>query len=271
MDNISYIRDMGKRGGVNRVINSIKRSLRLYQSYWISVVIFVLFIGIMVQQEYPFEPIEFIENATGWKSTYNFSTWFLLHYVLLILASPILFRLLDNTSTVWFTSIVLIVYLSACLLQSRYNSTYLLEHYTAYQMVKFVSCIFPFSAGAVFAYYAGRKVEYHWCKNWMLILLTIVVFIARCYIPRPVTFPFTAIILVFLFAQVKLNKNIKCILEICGVYSLEIWLVHSYFNQYLFAEYIYAFKLPLFILIAIIGLCIIYGMMARKIINKLYE
>ena len=262
---------MGKTGGVNLVINNIKRSLILYQSYWISVVIFVLFIGMMVQQKYTFEPIEFIENATGWKSTYNFSTWFLLHYVLLILVSPILFKLLDNISIFYFASGVLFIYLSACFLQSRYNSTYLLEHYTAYQLVQFITCIFPFSAGAVFAYYAGRKVEFHWCKNWILILLTIVVFIARCYIPRPVTFPFTAIILVFLFARVKLNKNIKCILEICGVYSLEIWLIHSYFNQYLFAEYIYDLKFPLMILIAIIGLCIIYGMMVRKLLNEIYE
>lgn len=104
----------------------------------------------------------------------------------------------------------------------------------------------------------------------MVFAFIVLVFIARCYIIRSIVFLFTAILLVLLLVQIRKPLCLKELVSICSLFSMEIWFVHSYFNQDLFADYFYSFKVPILTLAAMIIMCIVWGWY-YSYLRKLYE
>ena len=135
-----YTYSQGKR-------NNIKRILKLYIHYWITLVIFVC-IGFFVvgSEKYPSSFLDLIYNFIGWKNSYNHETWFLLPYVLLTLSSTKIFTICDkfNPIKVFLFSFGLYIVVR---LSSRYSSG-LIE---SYQLLKWVddylTLQFPFILG----------------------------------------------------------------------------------------------------------------------------
>lgn len=252
-----------------KILKNINRCLKLYFSYWVSLLLFVIIIGVICTQKYTFNATEFIENFFAWKSSYNFATWFLFHYILLVLLSPWIFRYMEHFKMPFFIFINIVIYISACFILSSYNEILLNSHYSIYQLVLFLSKILPFSLGAIFMYYSDKRKDIKWCNKWTIIILLIATFIARCILTISITLPFTAAILILLIIHIDKPIWLKKIINICGIYSMEIWLVHSYYNKYLFANFIYSFKVPIIILLVIIIACICYGWVYKYIKKRL--
>ena len=77
--------------------NSLKRILKLYVHYWITLILFIpLGCRVIGSQVYPGSFSKFLENVTGWNTSYNGEIWFLFPYVLLTISSPFLFHILNK-------------------------------------------------------------------------------------------------------------------------------------------------------------------------------
>ena len=70
--------------------NSLKRILKLYVHYWITLILFIpLGCRVIGSQVYPGSFSKFLENVTGWNTSYNGEIWFFIciysyRYTLLI-------------------------------------------------------------------------------------------------------------------------------------------------------------------------------------------
>lgn len=134
--------------------NPLKRIVKLYVHYWITLVLFVL-LGCWVvgSQVYPGTFPKFLENVTGWITSYNGEIWFLFPYVLLAVSSPFLFRLLNK---VRFLSVFLmtgILYFIAYVLIHLFGQSYLYLHQLAYMPILYIILLFPFMLGAMLVKY----------------------------------------------------------------------------------------------------------------------
>lgn len=72
-------------------LNPLGRCLKLYQVYWISLLVMVGVGYFIKPSDYPGSIIRVIENVTGWRTSYNAEVWFLFPYLLLVLSSKWLF------------------------------------------------------------------------------------------------------------------------------------------------------------------------------------
>lgn len=70
----------------NSNIQFWKRILKLYLNFWIVFVIFISLATYLYPDRYPGSWTAFLNNVTGWYTTYNGEWWFLFPYVLLLLS-----------------------------------------------------------------------------------------------------------------------------------------------------------------------------------------
>lgn len=142
---ISYTK--GKR-------NTMRRMLKLYIHYWISMIIFVC-IGFWVvgSNIYPGSCWKILENLTGWYTSYNGEIWFLFPYVLLAITSVRIFHVMDKMKIILFFLITGTIYFMSYLTIHLFGATYLYSHQFAYMPILYLSLLFPFVLGAILAKY----------------------------------------------------------------------------------------------------------------------
>ena len=80
----------------NKKLQSFRRVFYLYLNYWI-VFALLIPIGCIIRPElYPGNLSKLILNLIAWDYSYNSSWWFLFPYILIILSSGLLFKLLNK-------------------------------------------------------------------------------------------------------------------------------------------------------------------------------
>lgn len=247
-----YTYSQGKR-------NNIKRILKLYIHYWITLVIFVC-IGFFVvgSEKYPSSFLDLIYNFIGWKNSYNHETWFLLPYVLLTLSSTKIFTICDkfNPIKVFLFSFGLYIVVR---LSSRYSSG-LIE---SYQLLKWVddylTLQFPFILGMLLSkcwnYFAFKKnLLLKFNRNYALIFAITILFcsiILVRYKYQSIFYPFYTVLFIMCFSLLHRFYWVDKILMELGKRSTSIWFTHTYFCYYFFKNFIYSFKYPIVIFIVL--------------------
>lgn len=228
-----------------------KRILRLYIHYWISLLIFVpLGMFVVGKQVYPGTFCKFIDNFTGWKTSYNGEIWFLFPYILLSLTGPYVFRILDKMSFITaFLTGGSIYFVSYCLIHF-FGPTYLYSHQFAYMPILYLSLLFPFILGAMLIKYdVISKIQIGGGKALILLLFLMV---TRMCIDTGVFHVLYAVSFIVLFLKLKRPPWLDNFLAEMGKRSTSMWFVHSYFCYYLFKDFIYGFKYPLLIFIILL-------------------
>lgn len=134
--------------------NSLKRVLKLYIHYWITLVLFV-FLGCWVigSEIYPGSFEKILENFCGWRTSYNSEIWFLFPYILLVFFATHLFRFLDRVAFLPTILIISMLLLASNILISLFGSSYLYSHYWALKFVLYMGLLFPFMLGAMMVKY----------------------------------------------------------------------------------------------------------------------
>jgi hypothetical protein len=261
--------------------NNVKRNIKLYIHYWITLLIFVT-LGFFIkgQEIYPGDFQKIILNITALKTTYNFETWFLFPYMLLSLSSYYLFKFFDKVRPILLFLVLLAISLISQSIIHFYteyvNSNIILD-----QLLPYLVLLFPFSLGMFMAKYC----KYKQIKNRLftfkyinlLLIISILVIMGMMMLLQDYHLsmfqPFYSIVFILFFIFLKRPTIINRFLVEMGHRSTSMWFIHTYFCYYIFHDFIYGFKYPIaiYLMLVLISylLAIIIDIINKKINNIL--
>lgn len=257
--------------------SQFKRLLKLYIHYWAILLIFVSIGYVMGVPKYPGSIENIIANAIGFNTTYNAECWFLLPYAILTLIAPfVVFNVLDRYSISKTLVFALSLYIAVKYIISRYGALYLYGRMFVYTPILVLSLYPAFFIGAAFIkHWNWISLQINRNKNvggWLWLLLIIVV-ITECVIHSAAVGLFYLVAVVVIFYAAPRWKIVDTILVRLGRHSMTMWLIHTWFCYYLFHNFIYGFKYPLLIYLALILTSItasyIIKFMLRPIVTRL--
>lgn len=220
-------------------------------------------------QVYPGSFSKFLENVTGWNTSYNGEIWFLFPYVLLTISSPFLFHILNKMRLLSVFIVTGTLYLLAYVLIHLFGQSYLYSHQLAYMPVLYMSLLFPFMLGAMLVKYdIINKCKLWRCKSLFILLLLMVV---RMYLETGVFHVLYSVAFIVLFVQIKRPVWLDTFLYEMGCRSTSMWFVHTYFCYYLFKDFIYGFKYPLLIFSVLLVVSYLFALVIDRIYQPLQQ
>jgi hypothetical protein len=232
----------------------LKRTGRLYISFWLVLAIFVFGLGYCLLGEFHYDQaLTHFTNIIGWRWDYCQFTWFLLTYVLLTFCSKWIFRGIERTGNLWAVIITFVVSIAMQWVISRYYLTYLRYHYFAYHPILVIQQSFSFTVGAVMARLtlSGKEITWNWLKGKNLV---VVLFIAIAFALRGLTFvsiiPFFPIIIIWLVLHINPGAVSRYVFIPLGDKSMMMWFAHGFIGPVLFKDYYLVFKWPALIWLA---------------------
>lgn len=236
-----------KKGDKNR----FSRLVRLYINYWLILIVF-LCIGYFVNPErYPGSISEIVLNLTSLSCSYNGEYWFLFPYVVLALCFPLLLRWWEKWRCRYVLMLTFALNLCTSFVISRYGDEYLYNNKLLYNPFLCVHLMFSLALG-----YAAARCElfrqYEKIKGIKSILLLILLIAARCLFSTSVVHSLYAVLFVILFVNRPRLSIFDRVLELLGIHSLNMWLIHSWICYYLFHDLLYGLKYPLLIFVTLV-------------------
>lgn len=224
-----------------------KRTLRLYVSFWLVLLIFVVGLGSWLRPGmFSQSPLGHVLSFLGWEWGYLQFTWFLFPYVLISLCSPWLFRLLDRLGNILSIVITLAVSLAMTVVISRYIN-FLWNNMALYHVVLTAQMSFGFTIGAVMARYALAGHSLTWSRlkgrNWLVLLLLAVAFVARGLINFSTVPGFPALV-IWLVLHFDTTRFTTAVMLPLGRMSMMMWFCHGYIAVKLFNEYFLMLRWP---------------------------
>lgn len=253
-------------------LNPWHRCLKLYQVYWVSLLVMVG-VGYYIKPvDYPGSGIKIIENVTGWNTSYNAEAWFLFPYLLLVLSARWLFTWVCKMRGALIAGIGFALYLSAAFIISRASRSgdeWLFTTMWAYHPILYIECLCAFLFGAIACKTSNNSLPAWFARltdrGWKVALLLVMLIIARCIINSDACSPLYTFLVILLLSQVQWSEWANKGLQFFGNHSTVMWLTHSYFCYYLFHDFVYGFKYPLLIYFVTVGCALSASYVAQTI------
>lgn len=223
---------------MSRVVSTKKnwqRVVLLFVNFWIVFVVFVILGSWIKPAQYPGSITKFIQNFTGWNTSYNGEWWFLFPYAMIILFSKYLFNWVSRQKTLWTLILFGTIYLITILLISRFGEAYLYNNQLVYMPILVLSLLFPFLLGALCAredWVDKTRNSLSHVKGKQLILLISLMLLITVSVLSPVLAPINPFIVVgfvVVFSNLKRTKYVDKILTGLGNESTNMWLIHTFF------------------------------------------
>ena len=243
-------------------------------TYWLVLAIFVSIGCFMRPDKYPGTPLNAFLNIISWSSSYNAETWFLFPYIVLALFAAYIFKLIDKLGNIKSFILFCIIGFVAMFITSRYIAVYKIHDSIFAHIVTIANLSFSFAVGAILHQIAEKrsltlnKAKSHQISTFFLLIFLITI---MCFIKIGIFGTFYALLFILLFIQLDLKQFIKKTLLMLGVYSMPMWMTHTFFSAYLFHDYIYGFKYPLLIYLVLIIISYVVSipimMISRRIIR----
>lgn len=247
--------------------DNLLRIRKLYMNYWIILIIFVLFLGTLLNKEgYPGTVATFFYNFTGFYTTYNGAWWFLTTYILFVFTSSFWFWLLKKKySLLLFMFLLLSYFLGAYL--KIYKTEIFSNSFLSFlhrQTALYFFTLFQFMLGAYAIKYKwntiiSKRLKKIPNKNYLLLFGMLGLIFLHALIPNIILAPFTALGFIFLFSQFKFSINsifLKCI-DFLAPHTTNIWLIHMFFYLIYFETLIYSPKSPTLIFLWLLLWCVL--------------
>jgi uncharacterized membrane protein len=257
--------------------NNIKRNIKLYIHYWITLIIFVS-IGCYLKGSdiYPGNFQKILLNVTALKTTYNTSTWFLFPYMLLSLSSYYLFKVFDKLKPILVFLVLLVISLITQTI-IHFNQEYVNSHILVIQLLSYFDLLFPFSLGMILAKYFKYnqiKEKLYSIKHINVLLslsiLLIMIMMMLLQDHHPFIFqPYYALAFILVFSYIRKSNFLNRFLNEMGRRSTSMWFVHLYFISFISRDFIYGFKYPVIIYIVFILISYISAIVIDKINDKI--
>ena len=235
------------------IIDQSKRLLKLYIHYWIILLVFVGLSVFVKPGMYDLDFLHIIGNITAIKCNYNGEAWFLFPYVLLTLSSPFTINYIYNLHQKKTIIITILFYISL-FMTAKYLSDKLPENIVLntiiLQYYYYVILLFYFTLGILLYILLERNI--HSCKSIYYLFPLIVLMVIKSMFKVTIIDGIYAFVFILLFLKLPLHSYINKGLYELGRHSMPIWLTHTFFCVYLFPDFIYGFKYPIVIFLALV-------------------
>ena len=262
------------------------RILKFLINFWI-ILILTCVVGYLLGMKdiYPGSLLNFIGNILLIKSSYCGAWWFVQTYVILVILSPIIFKLIDKYNSKILLFLSMIIYFLAYLQRIRnvipINNGFLLLIVNA--MVLVGTSQLSFVIGAVFVkerIYSkiSSVVSTLKGKNVLCLVGICGLVVVHGFIETMLIDPFIAVVFICLFNLIDLGYLGVKIWDFFGTHSTNMWLTHMLFYMIFAKEFVFASRNIVVIFLVLICLSvmssylinIIYKPIIKLIDNKLY-
>ncbi|SHR97552.1 Acyltransferase family [Mycobacteroides abscessus subsp. abscessus] len=256
--------------------NNLIRLIILMINFWIILILFVSIGYIFAPNIYPNSGKIFVLNMILLSSSYNGAWWFLQTYVLLVIISPYLMKIIKARHSILVLLISGFIYFITYLQRIKHiidfgdneiinilvNSTVLLG-----------TSLLPFVIGSIFAkeriyskvYNFMYQIKY---KNIICTFGIISLIVFHSFVETMFVAPFIAIIFTCLFNVMKKPYILQSVLDYFGKHSTNIWLTHMFFYMTIFPNLTFAPRYPFFIFVWLIVLCIVTSQIINILMNQ---
>lgn len=237
-----------------------KRIYSLYKIFW---KVFVIFVPIcLIFGKIKFNLLEIILNFIGLNITINKEWWFLTPYIILILTSPLIIKIMDKLS--FIPNLLLIILINIITLEiipiiQLNNWTSLLAgnsiFYHIHLTINLLSCFMMGIWCAKYNILSYFKNKYS--NNYMYVIISgmilLIIFYMRTKLGYLYDYIYTPIFIICLTIILNVKNNIieklKHILIKIGNESTIIWLTHTFYCYTLCQKFIFMPKIDILIFI----------------------
>lgn len=257
-------------------IKPLRRIFKLYLNFWTVFIVFIPLGCFLKPDQYPGDLLDFLENVTAWRTSYNWEWWFIFPYIILLSITNMLFKYVRKYG---FWSIVVsssLIYVVSYLCISFYKS-YLLENYLIFIIVESFEMMCSFVWGALFVKYdilgkIDRTFNFKSCYGTIVGILVIIgLILIRSIIPIHATRIVFMIAFVCSFMLFKRNSKINVFFVNIGQKSTVIWLIHTFFCYYFFHDFIYSFKYPIVIFVVTFSLSYVSALFIDNLYQRVWN
>ncbi len=228
----------------------LKRLLKLYICFWLTLAIFVSIGSFVHPSEYPGTLSKLLFNISSLDLTYNYETWFLFPYAIVSLFARSIFRLQNKIGNLWS----LVIWAVFCLASGFAISRNLIPqvYLVGAAFSKILVClefVFPFMIGSCLYDVAVRNngLKVSWLNSRKSMALLFLLLLSHSLFSSQALNTLYGGGVVILMNNISFPPTINKTLTVLGKYSMPMWLTHSYFCFYLFHDFIYGFRYPLVI------------------------
>ena len=265
------------RNGNNQNRNNLKRISKLLLNYWIVLIIFVM-IGFLFGKAaiFPGSLVKFMLNFFVLSSSYNGAWWFLQTYIILVILSPLLFKLVKQSNSLSLLLASNIIYLLSYMQRIKhiihFGDNFILVT-TVNAVVLVGTSQLPFIIGAIFSKektYSKFYIRFDSFKfkNTLCVVGILILVIIHAIYESMFIAPFTGISFLVLFNLMNKNVLIQRALNYIGTHSTNLWLTHMFFYMSIFPRLTFAPRYPILIFIWLIIMCLISSYLINYIYNQ---
>lgn len=262
---------LGETSGLT-IKRNVKRIVKFLINYWIILILFSI-IGILVNSnDIPISLERFLGNVFLYSISYNGAWWFVATYVLLVLLSPIIYKIISNIN--WIVALLIALFQMVLFwffsdnISSLFGSTYVGKIISTQIMNLFGDVLFGYIVGMCIAKYnIITKVKNLNIQKWILFLSVVLISVFACIVHKGILMPVYAVFIFVVFnIWNKRNYTIK-FFDYMGAHSTNIWLVHMFFYLVLFKGLVQKLIYPIPMFVGMIVICLI----CSYIINFIYK
>lgn len=196
---------------------------------------------------YPGSAWNFIANVLLLKSSYVGAFWFVQTYVLLVLTSPLIFKLVEKCNTFILCAVSFVLYCAEFILGriGLHGSEFPVLPLILNAAMLYLRSQFSFIIGAVFAKTdfidSNSLIQKILSSKFAVWALILGITAARGMILTSMVFaPFSAIALVILLGNYKFSKPAEKALTFFGNHSTNMWLTHMQFYMCFASSVVFA-------------------------------
>lgn len=251
-----------KWGGVK----PLKRVCNLYIHLWL-IYLLVLPLACFVKPELYLGTVEtFVKNVTSWQCSYIGEQWFLLPYIILMIAAKLIFNIYDKYNAYWIVGILVVIWMITVYTVKHFDSVILSRNMLFYNVFLAAYMLPSFTLGYMLNRFswmdevrvlfanAGRK------KTILPITALLILCLLRCFISHSSIAPFFAIVFVLLFVQIPISKYTGVVFTYLGKHSMNIWLIHTWFSTRLFHGFFFEqLRYPILIYVTLLALSLVFS------------
>ena len=255
----------------------LKSLWHLLINYWI---ILILFTGISIivgnGSNMPGNIKEFIGNFIPVNTTYNGAWWYLFIYILLVLLSPVLFKICNKAPSIIVLGGSFVIYVSAYYVRFKMgDSNWIVGKYGVFGMT-----LFEFIIGSICykekwiskAKCLKEKVAKNIARIIAIALILLMLLGHTLLVQSLFVAPVTGLLIIFIFSLWEKPWWIKNTFLLIGKHSTNIWLIHMFFYMYIFKNLVFIAKYPLLILLLMMFITIscsnVINLVVKCIRNK---
>lgn len=256
----------------------LKNVLKFLINFWIVLIIFSI-LGLFFDKTgtIPGSLKVFLGNFFLYDLTYNGAWWFVLTYILLVILSRPIYKLINRFNPIIINILFLVIYLVAYIQRFKnvLSFDFTVLDWIVTQLALLGTSILPFIWGMYFykhkLFSKIKNFLYAHLKNWQIALISFfivfIMIIGHGLFQSLIVAPITGTVTIILFNVVDKGKWICSIFDFFGSHSTNIWLTHMFFYLVLFKDFVFVAKYPIliFLLMMAITVCCSYG------INQIYK